>query len=469
MIATLYLVGIWLHENEFTVIFYDGQKYVIGKPLSERRSVAVFQTDLQIISTARQLISEGNSWSRTNSQQCKDTYQRSLFCALYQAQLKLNGSYEHRLPANQHVRFAIDDLYSSRWSKHRLADFNAHPDTNHEDVLKVLDVAADAIQNKLNKYRSEFSALLDNFVPNEMQKYHIPNVSVSVVQKGELLLTKSMSLDGVNDQEPIFEVASLGKPVLAYIALQLEKEGIINLDTPLIEYKRDIFSSDNPNLNLITARMVLSHTSGLKNFDNEDPEGLLSPPRKEFHYSGSGYTYLQSILEHLTGKDLEALAQEFVFKPLGMHSSSYIWQAEFEERFLHGHDSLGEKQNQKRKPNSAHAAWSLYSTASDYAKFIVYFLGANSENNDVSDRMLETQIKITDEISWGLGWGLQVTKPNSSFWHWGSNPGFRSYVVGYPQEGLGIVVLSNSDNLFKLIEPLITQTIGGTLPSFHWF
>lgn len=157
MLAILYFVGTWLYENEFTVIFYNGEEYVLGKPLSERRDVEVSQTDLRVILSARKMISSNELWSRHDKQECDNRDQYSLFCALHRAQLDLTGRYVHRLPANQHVRFAIDDLYSSRWSIHRLTDFNAHGETAHKDVLHILDMAAQAIQNKLGEYRSEIS------------------------------------------------------------------------------------------------------------------------------------------------------------------------------------------------------------------------------------------------------------------------------------------------------------------------
>lgn len=243
---------------------------------------------------------------------------------------------------------------------------------------------------------------------------------------------------------------------------------MIDLDRPLVAYQPDLFASEEPDLRRITARMILSHSSGLDNFGHTPPEALNFAPGAGFQYSGLGYARLQQVIERLTGKTLEALAREHVFQPLGMASSSYVWRPDLEPRLVLGHDAEGAPLSKRRKPARGNAAWSLYSTASDYARFVAFLLNRSDQDGPAAD-MLARQIRITDQISWGLGWGLQETTPTPSLWHWGGNPGFRSYVVAYPREKIGIVVLSNGENMFKMIEPTILGTIGGALPSYHWF
>jgi len=68
-----------------------------------------------------------------------------------------------------------------------------------------------------------------------------------------------------------------------------------------------------------------------------------------------------------------------------------------------------------------------------------------------------------------LCWGIQDTKPNQSFWHWGSHAGFRHYVVGYPKEKVAVIVMTNSSDAFKMVEAVMRQAIGGEYPSYEWF
>ncbi|KZK88465.1 Penicillin-binding protein 4* [Pseudovibrio sp. Ad46] len=299
------------------------------------------------------------------------------------------------------------------------------------------------------------------------------SLSVAVVREGKVEFIRlydksSRGKTVVGAQEPIFEVASLGKPVFAYLTLKLVDLDILSLERPLYQYAPDLFEGSDPRLKRITARMLLSHTSGLANFDEKDPLKLRFDPGTEFTYSGSGYALLQQVLERRTGLNLETLARIHVFEPLGMSSTSYLWQRAYDYRIRFGYNAEGDRIKDKRKPAIGNAAWSLHTTAGDYARFLVAMMDEAAEP-ELKERMLQTHKTVTGKIGWSMGWGLQATKPNSSIWHWGSNPGYRSYTVGYPQEDMGIVVLSNNEKLFEKIEPLILHTIGGTLPSYHWF
>jgi hypothetical protein len=78
--------------------------------------------------------------------------------------------------------------------------------------------------------------------------------------------------------------------------------------------------------------------------------------------------------------------------------------------------------------------------------------------------------RLSDSISWGLGWGLQQLVQGDSFWHWGDNNGFKSYIVGLRREKKGIIVFTNSSNGISLsIIPEIIYKIWGTWqPAFDW-
>src|SRR5205085_2345796 len=126
-----------------------------------------------------------------------------------------------------------------------------------------------------------------------------------------------------------FRAGSLGKCVFSYAVMRLFDRGVLSLDTPLMRYigsyKR--FNPTDARYSMITARMVLSHTSGLaefQEFDTGEPVRLLFAPGSSFAYSGEGYWFLQKVMEELTGKPLEIIMQNEVFKPLHMVNSTYI-------------------------------------------------------------------------------------------------------------------------------------------------
>jgi len=129
--------------------------------------------------------------------------------------------------------------------------------------------------------------------------------------------------------ETVFEAASLSKPVFAYGVLKLVDQGKLDLDTPLNKYLGNNYDVvDDPRINLITARHVLSHTSGFPNWrDNDRTKNLLIhfTPGDKWSYSGEGMVYLSKVIEKITGLSLEDFMQQTVLQPLGMTSSSYIW------------------------------------------------------------------------------------------------------------------------------------------------
>jgi CubicO group peptidase (beta-lactamase class C family) len=58
-------------------------------------------------------------------------------------------------------------------------------------------------------------------------------------------------------------------------------------------------------------------------------------------------------------------------------------------------------------------------------------------------QMLRAHVRVSERVSWGLGVGIQHGPQGNSFWHWGLNPGYESLMVGYPEQKIGVVVLTN--------------------------
>jgi len=122
---------------------------VFGTPDYEKRSIDVSQTDLKILLKTKELLDGGRAWRKGWESGCSDVKKYNLYCALEKASITVMGEYVHRQAALQEVRFAIDDDYRARWSKHRLVDFNSHSDTAFKDVQAVLARALERVEGKL--------------------------------------------------------------------------------------------------------------------------------------------------------------------------------------------------------------------------------------------------------------------------------------------------------------------------------
>jgi len=87
--------------------------------------------------------------------------------------------------------------------------------------------------------------------------------------------------------DTVFEAASTSKPVFAYAVMKLCERGLMDLGAPLTLYTAERFVPNDPRLDLITARRVLSHTTGLPNWRSaDDPLVISFTPGERWSYSG---------------------------------------------------------------------------------------------------------------------------------------------------------------------------------------
>jgi CubicO group peptidase (beta-lactamase class C family) len=114
------------------------------------------------------------------------------------------------------------------------------------------------------------------------------------------------------------------KPVFAYAVHQLVKSHQLDLDTPLYRYYPydDIDYDDR--YKLITARMVLSHTTGFPNWRNGGELRIMSDPGTKYGYSGEGFEYLSLVVKHLLNKKIQHVVEQEVFRPLSINNSFLI-------------------------------------------------------------------------------------------------------------------------------------------------
>jgi CubicO group peptidase (beta-lactamase class C family) len=131
--------------------------------------------------------------------------------------------------------------------------------------------------------------------------------------------------------------------------MKLCEKGVINLDTPLTKYTPQRFLEGDPRLELITARRVLSHTTGFQNWrSDKDPLKIHFAPGEKFSYPGEGYNYLQSVVTHLMGQPFETYMKSKLFVPFGMASSGYVWNDTSAKRMARPHDQSGKPTDNKK-------------------------------------------------------------------------------------------------------------------------
>ena len=311
----------------------------------------------------------------------------------------------------------------------------------------------------------------------------VPGIAAAVIRDGTLRRTVCAGVRCIRSQEPmdkdtVFEAASLSKPVFAHAVLQLVDEGCLTLDNPLSGYLPG-YVPDDERAASITARHVLSHSAGLPNWRGPDtPLRTYFAPGERFSYSGEGFWYLQKVVEAITGERLHRLAERLVLAPFGMTRSSFVWEERFDANRAEPHDDFG-LPALSWKPGEANAAWTLQTTAADYAQFLIHALDGTRLQSDAR-LWLRPQIPVRHRkpqdlvgtaevetgIAWGLGWGLEATK--GTFFHWGNNGAFRAYAVGSPELKDALVVFANGASGLALVPALMKAWMPGRRPSLDW-
>ena len=333
---------------------------------------------------------------------------------------------------------------------------------------------------------------LEKNLPELMKKADIPGLSIALIRGGKLAWNRGFGVRNSQSKEPVteetvFEAASLTKPVVAYAVLKLVDAGKLDLDSPLNKYLTGNYdvAADDARINQITARRVLSHTTGFPNWRAPRNSKILPiyfTPGERFSYSGEGFVYLSKAIEQITKMKFEDYVRQTVFVPLGMTNSSLSWQERYKQQKTFNHDLLGNPTGQGEGV-AANAAGSLQTTTADYAKFVSAILNGVGLKKETRKMMLTPQSKVDEncrvcvgsqpqklsaEVAWGLGWGLQMTDEGNSFWHWGDNGNNKAFIVAFEKQKDGIVILTNGANGLFILKEILADGLGGKHPAVAW-
>lgn len=349
---------------------------------------------------------------------------------------------------------------------------------------------------------------IDRLINDLIAKAKVTGLALSILNDNRTVYTKTYGYKNKEKQQlldtsTVLYGASFSKAVFAFLTLKLVDDGTLNLDKPLYqyldkplpEYEDYADLAGDERWKLITVRMCLSHTTGFQNLrfidartGAFDPNGKLAiyfQPGTKYGYSGEGLKLLQLTIEKVTGKDLESIAIEKIFKPIGMSRSSYVWQQSFEDNFAYPHTANQETQG-KKKRKKAGGLGSLETTIADYSKFIEYVIQGKGLSKKGREAMISPQIiinskyqfpTISDEtttenqsiqLSYGLGWGLLNTRYGRAFFKEGHDDGWQNYNINFKDKGIAIIIMTNSDNGESIFKELLEKIIGDTFTPWKW-
>ncbi len=346
---------------------------------------------------------------------------------------------------------------------------------------------------------------------------NVPSLSYAIVD-GDKITTRSLGVRRAGEAEratpdTVYAAASLTKAVFSYVFLGLVNEGLLSLDKPVREYM-PLPNPEDARAATITARHLLSHSGGWRNWRNNATQTLTADfePGSRWSYSGEGFFFLQRIVEKLTGKSVPILARERVFEPLGMKRSSMAGLAELEPFQATGHSGRGDVTQPFGRPTllelrrmmvargapldaakvedseqaiktaepmlpvlpnflSPNAAASMLTTASDFALFLRHLVTARRAGGRAAaiiELMMSPQVRCNDAVQWGLGVGLEDLAGRRFAWQWGDNPGFKNIFFADPQQMKAMAVFTNGDRGARVYERVIRALTGEDHPAFLW-
>jgi CubicO group peptidase (beta-lactamase class C family) len=284
--------------------------------------------------------------------------------------------------------------------------------------------------------------------------------------------------------------------------MQLVERGEFDLDEPIarqLPQPLDSYESykgkaseivHDPAWLSVTPRMCLSHTSGLQNFAEMEPDKKMhfhSKPGTQFLYSGEGINLVQFVIEQKKGKPLNELMQEAIFTPVGMTRTGLIYRAEFADDVADRYD-LNEVFRSQTKRFPARGAGSMTTSAEDLGRFATALLAGKIIRPATRKAMFtpvfairtQHEFRITNRegrgteasavgLAYGVGWGLLThTRFGPAFFKEGHGDGAQNYMICFERRQACMIILTNSDNGELAFRPLLVRILGDTVTPWEW-
>jgi len=298
-----------------------------------------------------------------------------------------------------------------------------------------------------------------------------PGVAVLVVKDGKAVFKKGYGMANLEFDVPItpatvFDIASVSKQFAGFAISTLIQEGKISLDDDIHKYLPEVPDFGKT----ITIRHLVHHISGLRDwpatlhaagwrwdesFHYEDimrmvkkQQELDFDPGSQYSYSNTGYNLLAAIVAKVSGQTYAAWLDEHVFKPLDMRSSRSIEDySKVIKQAASSYDGDGNTWYRSNDALTAYGSSSIFTTAEDLAKWVIHFQEALERKDPVYVRMIETG-ELNDKKKIDYAYGLEVTNRDGlvNISHDGGWAGFRTIITNYPDQHLGIILLSNYGN-----------------------
>ena len=308
---------------------------------------------------------------------------------------------------------------------------------------------------------------IDALVKQQMDEQRIPGVSLAVTVDNELIFTRGYGLSNVELQFPalaesVYEVASITKQFTAMGILLLAQDGKLALDDPVTKY----LPASAPAWNKITLRHLLTHTSGIPDYDDagspldvhrdySDDElvrlAVALPtkfaPGVRWSYSNTAYVMLGIIIHRVSGEAFNDFLRERIFSRLHMGSTRVISDTDLIPYRASGYQlDEGRLKNQDWMSPSTCATGDggLVSSVVDLAKWdSAIQSGALVSPARWKEIFTPVTLNSGKTFPYGFGWFIREQNGAPYYEHSGHLQGFASHILRFPKARVSVVVLAN--------------------------
>lgn len=322
-----------------------------------------------------------------------------------------------------------------------------------------------------NKLLDNRSAKVDSLF-NQYCKPDLPGASVMVIDHGSILYKKSFGLSDLENKTQSssatnYRLASVTKQFTAMAIMMLIEQKRLSYESRLT----DIFSDFPSYGSQITVSNLLSHTSGLQDYEDLIPEETKVPlrdkqvldllkqqtatlftPGSKFRYSNSGYALLAMIVEKISGISFAEFLKKNIFLPLKMDNT-----VAFENGLstvssrAYGYALQQQSGRYEKKDQSLTSSvlgdGGIYSSVEDLYKWDQALYTDKLVSFETLKRAFTPVIAADQEnISYGFGWFIETYRGLKSVWHYGSTVGFGTAIERFPERSFTVIVLINRDN-----------------------
>lgn len=269
----------------------------------------------------------------------------------------------------------------------------------------------------------------------------------------------NQALNVPNTEETVYQLQSITKPFTAILIMMLQEEGRLTVNDRACDYLDDCPEA----WRAVTIQQLLTHTSGIPNYSRLDDwdetldsrtywrGGVVSlvrdlplefAPGEGYRYNNSGYNLLGVIIERVSGKRLPDMYRDRILSPLGMSHTGFNTSRLVTPNLATGYYSLGSTfiESTPQTNSSSYGEAGLTSTVGD----LLIWDQALYANRLISKASYEQMIAHTKN-DYGFGWEMMTWSGRREIGHAGSGHGFSNIVARFIDDGLTVIVLSNSD------------------------